>query len=99
MPDQSLMAQGELFIRDRRTTDDETVAMRPQDGLLERIGRSDSRNVTDVREWNFSIGGSYRDFTGFLSILNDGCRSDRRCEGESRIKKAAAWARRVTFSF
>src|SRR6185295_16759845 len=99
VPYQSHTAQGGLPIRERRTTDDETVVMRPQDGLLERRGRSDSRNVTGVREWNFPIDGSYRDFTGFLSILNDGCKADTRSEGESRIKKAAAWARRVTFSF
>ena len=86
-------------MQERRTTENETVAIRRQDGVLERIGRSDSRNGSGVREWNFPIGGNYPDFTGFLSILNDGCKSDRRSEGESRIKKAAAWARRVTFSF
>ena len=45
-------------IRERRTPDDEAVAMRLQDGLLERIGRGDSRNVTGEREWTFPIGVS-----------------------------------------
>ena len=55
---QSLTAQGGLPLRERRTNGDEIAARRPQDGLFERIGRGDSGNVTDAKEWNFPIGVS-----------------------------------------
>ena len=45
-------------MRERRTTGDETAPRRPQDGLFDRIGRGDSWDVTDAKEWNFPIGVS-----------------------------------------
>ena len=45
-------------MRERRTNGDEIAARRPQDGLFERIGRSDSGNVTDAKGLNFPIGVS-----------------------------------------